>query len=91
MMRTPSSASGRTAMPYSLAEAAFLAKHQISEKELRTCYGHDLDRLYNKAIEVGLHRSVSEAKKSEALSPVSSHSSIVCTALATYGLPPAVT
>jgi hypothetical protein len=49
-----------------LSLKAFLAKHQISEKELRTCYGHDLDRLYNKAIEVGLHRSVSEAKKSEA-------------------------
>jgi hypothetical protein len=46
-----------------LSLKAFLAKHQLSEKELRSRYGHDLDCLYNKAIEVGLHLSVPNPKK----------------------------
>jgi hypothetical protein len=46
-----------------LSLKAFLAKHQLSEKELRSRHGHDLDCLYNKAIEVGLHLSVPNPKK----------------------------
>jgi hypothetical protein len=37
-----------------LSLKAFLARHELPEEELRKQYGHDLDRLYDAAVERGL-------------------------------------